>query len=154
VIPWQYPTLILLRSDLTFAVSNPKKIVGHKIRMHHSKFRPNKNQYEFLCTLSSDLNISQYLTLKMHNSDIWYCIDSVRVVFIHEDPTLTVNAHHNTRYQRPWFCNPPSCMQPSQNEIWIQEHTTKLDYISFSFVRNILLIFNARTIIQTYQLSE
>jgi hypothetical protein len=44
VIPNQYPTLILVRSDLTFTVSDPKKMVGHKIRMHHSKFRPNKNQ--------------------------------------------------------------------------------------------------------------
>jgi hypothetical protein len=44
VIPYQYPTLILVRSDLTFTVSNPKKMIGHKIRMHHSKFRPNKNQ--------------------------------------------------------------------------------------------------------------
>ena len=44
VIPYQYLTLILVRSDLTFTVSDPKKMVGHKIRMHHSKFRPNKNQ--------------------------------------------------------------------------------------------------------------
>jgi hypothetical protein len=44
VIPYQYPTLILLGSDLTFTVSNPKKMVGHKIWMHLSKFRPNKNQ--------------------------------------------------------------------------------------------------------------
>jgi hypothetical protein len=119
VIPYQYPTLILVGSDLTFTVSNPKKMVGHKIRMHRSKFRPNKNQCrwrkipqhpnlgstEFLCTLSSDLNISQYLTLKIHNSDIRYWIASVRVVSIHKDPSLTVNAHHKTRYQHPWFCN-------------------------------------------------
>jgi hypothetical protein len=44
VIPYQYPTLILVWSDLTFTVSDPKKMVGHKIGMHHSKFRPNKNQ--------------------------------------------------------------------------------------------------------------
>jgi hypothetical protein len=43
VIPYQYPTLILVGSDLTFTVSDPTKMVGHKIRIHHSKFRPKKN---------------------------------------------------------------------------------------------------------------
>ena len=56
VIPNQYPTLIVVGSDLTFSVSNPKKWLWHKIWVHLSKFRPFKSQCQW-CGVSHYPNI-------------------------------------------------------------------------------------------------
>jgi hypothetical protein len=58
----------------------------------------NLGSNEFLCKLSLDLNISQYLTLKMHNSDIRYWILDSVCVSICDDRTFKFKAHDNTRY--------------------------------------------------------